>query len=266
MKQIMTDKMLTPREGISVRSGLNSSRRQYEQQHHKDDEHDQVSSNQSEKINELTQPPNLPKKEVTPQELLGRPDNEPEDKSDIDALVSVETPKIGSEGNSSFNNTKKIKFDPEMLKDKLSEESFEPKVDDLKPLNLDTRIKDDPSADKSSSSEPSQLVKGDPSSQSLTRKKSEQHLKDISPGLKRDVDLGDQYNDEKDSTTPQPNKSSILSPFNSDNFFTQNFDDQEMEAAIEQLKNSSGKMVKTDISDTKNNLIDTRDNTKILKV
>lgn len=255
MKQILTDKVMTPREGVSVRSSLNSSRRQYEQKQkevyddsklslHSDNEHDSLSQKHSEKYFK--------------KEIMYDPNN---DKSDIDGLVSVDTPQIISDGNSSFNNTKKIKFDPNLLKEKLSDESDEPKIDKNMPINLDIRLKDK-SSNNSDSSGPSLLHQNDLSGQSLSRKKSEQHLKDLKSKLSSND--GDS-SDLKLTVTPTPQtKPSLINPFNSDNFFTRDFDDQEMEAAIEQLKNSSGKMYNPKIKSEDERLLN--DKTKILKV
>ena len=171
MKQILNDKVLTPREGMSMRSGMNSSRRQYEQRQ-RDEE---IKSSHGDK-NEN----DLIKKKI---DSYVQKDLEIAPETDNEALVSVDTPQIGSEGNSSFNNTKKIKFDPDMLKGNPSNESLEPHVDNNIPINFDIQVKDDPSADKSSSSEPSHLQINDPSTKSLSRKKSEQHLVDIKPSL-----------------------------------------------------------------------------------
>lgn len=253
MKQILNDKVLTPREGMSVRSGMNSSRRQYEQRQREEENKSSRSDKNEEdlinkKIDSLVQK-NL---EVAPE-------------NDNDALVSVDTPQIGSEGNSSFNNTKKIKFDPDMLKESPSHESLEPHIDDNIPINFDIKLNDDPSGDKSSSSEPSHLQINDPSTKSLSRKKSEQHLVDMKPILPENDDNIESV--DKSNVTPTPQiKGSITNPFNSDNFFTQNFDEQEMEAAIEQLKNSSGKMGIGENEDSSNKLHDIKDTTKILKV
>ena len=253
MKQILNDKVLTPREGMSVRSGMNSSRRQYEQRQREEENKSSRSDKNEEdlinkKINSLVQK-NL---EIAPE-------------NDNDALVSVDTPQIGSEGNSSFNNTKKIKFDPDMLKESPSHESLEPHIDDNIPINFDIKLNDDPSGDKSSSSEPSHLQINDPSTKSLSRKKSEQHLVEMKPILPENDDNIESV--DKSNVTPTPQiKGSITNPFNSDNFFTQNFDEQEMEAAIEQLKNSSGKMGIGENEDSSNKLHDIKDTTKILKV
>ena len=253
MKQILNDKVLTPREGMSMRSGMNSSRRQYEQRQ-RDEE---IKSSQSDK-NEN----DLIKMKI---DSYVQKDFEIAPETDNEALVSVDTPRIGSEGNSSFNNTKKIKFDPNMLKENPSNESLEPHIDDNIPINFDIKVKDDPSADKSSSSEPSLLRIDDPSTKSLSRKKSEQHLVDIKPSLPENNDNIDLV--AKSNVTPiLQTKSSITNPFNSDNFFTQNFDEQEMEAAIEQLKNSSGKMGIGENEDSHKLLHDVKDTTKILKV
>lgn len=120
-----------------------------------------------------------------------------------------------------------------------SSDSDEPGAHEAVPINFEVKIKDDPSADKSDSSEPK--APADPkdvNTQSLSRKKSEQRLTEISSKFPPKTDS----NTKSTATPTLQTKPALISPFNSDNFFTHNFDEQEMEAAIEQLKNSSGKM------------------------
>jgi hypothetical protein len=102
----------------------------------------------------------------------------------------------------------------------------------------------------------------DLSLQSLSRKKSEQRLSEIHrklPGKLEEQKI-------KSTLTPPPQaKPDVISPFNTDNFFTQNFDDQEMEEAIEKLKNTSGKLGLPDTSEEnrgKNLLIDSKEKNK----
>jgi hypothetical protein len=236
MKQIFAEKIMTPREGISVRSGMNSSRRQYELKHKDEDIENKTESVKSEK--------QLPFLGLNSKDNQIDQKNELDDRSDIDALVSVETPQIGSEGNSSFNNTKKIKFDPNILKDKPDSDSFEPNI--CQPISLKIHASDSSSNKNSSSSihsEPEKLS----NPQSLSRKKSEHHLKEIISHFPSN-ELRSKIPKEKSPIPSQP-KSTNLNPFNSDNFFTQNFDDQEMEEAIMNLKNTSGKMTAEDEKD-----------------
>lgn len=259
LKQMLSDKVMTPREGMSVRSGLNSSRKQYElMQRHNKSEHEgseycdfDRSSIQSDKIVEFDKfdkkyYEDLNHKEIDQfidrfanKEIEYEPKNNA-DRSDIEGMLSVDTPKIGSDQNSSFNGVKRVQLGPLTPQGDSSSDTEEPAADKNEPKNFEVKIKDDPSADKSDSSEPLNINdQKDISSLSLSRKKSEQRLTDLNSkfGSKSEESKG------KPTITPPPQtKQSLINPFNSDHFFTHNFDDQEMDAAIEQLKNSSGKM------------------------
>lgn len=259
LKQILSEKVMTPREGMSVRSGLNSSRKQYElMQKYNKSEHEgseycdyDRSSIQSDKMVEFDKfdkkyLEDLNHKEIDQYidrfankeiEIIHKNNG---DKSDLDAMLSVDTPKIGSDQNSSFNGVKRVQLGPLTPQGDSSSDTEELTADKNIPINFEVKIKDDPSADKSDSSEPLNLNdQKDQNLLSLSRKKSEQRLTDLNSKFaqKPEESKG------KPTITPPPQtKPSLLNPFNSDHFFTHNFDEQEMDAAIEQLKNSSGKM------------------------
>ena len=123
--------------------------------------------------------------------------------------------------------------------DSLSD-SDESTIEKNKPINLDIKIEGDPLMRKGDYSDSVGLQEEkDQTLQSLSRKKSEQRLSEIHrklPGKPEEQKI-------KSTITPTPQaKPNLINPFNTDNFFTQNFDDQEMEEAIEKLKNTSGKL------------------------
>ena len=258
-KQILSEKVMTPREGISVRSGLNSSRKQYElMQKYNKSEHEgseycdyDRSSIQSDKIVEFEKFEKKNIEELNHREIdrfIDQFANKEIDltfknnteKSDLEAMLSVDTPKMDSEINSSFNGIKRVQLGPLTPQGDSSSDSEEPTADKNVPMNFAIKIKDDPSVENSDSSEPQNIQnQKDVNPLSLSRKKSEQRLTELNSKFSAKVE----DTKAKSTITPTPQtKPGILNPFNSDNFFTQNFDDQEMEAAIEQLKNSSGKM------------------------
>lgn len=249
LKQIMSDKVMTPREGHSVRSNMNSARRKFEQSQ-KNELSEQDSDNLSSKTQDLINNTDLDKRlqQVTdPQNLDNliekfgnkeleidikdniKPENE---KSDLDALCSVETLKIDSSKNSDFNTSNKIVLGPPKAEGDTSEDSVEPVFDKNKPRKLDSNTKDNLVIQDTTP-----VIDFQRSNQSLSRKKSEQRLSDTDPKLTSD---GHKL---KSTTTPTPKvQPSKNNAFNSDKFFTQDFDDQEMDEAIEKLKSSSGKM------------------------
>ena len=259
LKQILSDKVMTPREGMSVRSGMNSSRKQYElMQRINKSEHDgsdycdyDRSSIQSDKIVEFDKFEKKHIEDINHKEIdqfidqygnkeIDLTNKNLVDKSDLDGMMSVDTPKIGSDHNSSFNGVKRVQLGPLTPQGDSSSDTEEPTADKNIPVNFEIKIKDDPSADKSDSSEPLNINdQKDTNPLSLSRKKSEQRLTELNSKFSTKTE----ENKSKSTITPTPQtKPGMLNPFNSDNFFTQNFDEQEMEAAIEQLKNSSGKM------------------------
>lgn len=250
-KQMMTEKVATPREGLSVRSGMNSERRKYEKKHkhnYSDNESDHYDFDKSSSHSrDLTQnheyPPrianDLDQKDIDDmiekfgnKEIdLTRQNKNNLEKSDNEGLISVETPKIASDDNSAFDMTNKVFLGPQNTEGDSSQDSKDDILKDKRPISLDVNTKN-VSAD---SKEDDKLEVG---VHSLSRKKSEHRLTEIETKLPKDL-----TNKIKSTITPTPqSKPNILNQFNSDHFFTQNFDDQEMEAAIEQLKNSSGKM------------------------
>lgn len=255
---MMSEKVGTPRDNQSVRSGMNSSRRKYEQiqKYNSSDKdgseyNDNISPTHSKDLD--TKSIKKPIEDMDQKEIddmldkfanreidMTKGDKTENDKSDLDVMCSVDTPQADSDHASSFNQTQNVVIGPKESEGDSSSETEEPFVDNNKPINFDIRIKDYPSADKSDSSEVDELKnQNDPSNQSLSRKKSEQRLSD----MKSKIPIKSEAKKIKSTITPTPQaKPNLMNPFNSDNFFTQNFDDQEMEAAIEHLKNSSGKM------------------------
>jgi hypothetical protein len=250
-KQMMSDKVATPREGLSVRSGMNSERRRYEkmQKHtysdHESDpyEYDKSSAHSRELTKSQEYPSKFPaeleQKDIDEMiEKFGNKEIDMSrqkmivlDRSDNDVLVSVETPEIADDDNSAFDGNNKMLIGPQYAEGDSSTDSKEDIAINKKPISLEVDLKDG----SSSSKEDQQPDLG---VHSLKRKKSEHRLTEIDSKIQKD-----QINKVKSTVTPTPpSKPSLINPFNSDNFFTQNFDDQEMEAAIEQLKNSSGKM------------------------
>lgn len=250
-KQMMSEKVATPREGLSVRSGMNSERRKYQKKHkqnYSDNESDHYdfdkSSVHSKDLSLNNEYPSRIANDLDQKEIddmiekfgnkeidLTRQNKNGLEKADNEGLMSVETPKIESDDNSAFDMTNKIMLGPQNTEGDSSQDSKDDILKDKRPISLEFNIKSVPS----DSREDQQIDLG---AHSLSRKKSEHRLTEIDTKLPKDPS-----NKVKSTVTPTPiSKPSILNPFNSDNFFTQNFDDQEMEAAIEQLKNSSGKM------------------------
>jgi hypothetical protein len=151
----------------------------------------------------------------------------------MNELISAETPKVDSDKNSDFLEQNEEILGPHKTEGDTSFDSSEPVFDKNRPNKLSDIVVNN--------QKPSDLpLDLDPSSKGLSRKKSEQNL-----NSRDDISLENKLKDLlnppskavniKTTTTP-------TNPFNSDNFFTQNFDDQEMDEAIEKLKNSSGKM------------------------
>jgi hypothetical protein len=252
-KQMISEKVATPREGLSVRSGMNSERRRYEkmQKTYSDHESDPYENDKSSALGrELSKSQEYPfefpaELEKDIDEMIEKFGNKEIDisrqkmivldRSDNDVLVSVETPEIADDDNSAFEVNGKMLIGPQHAEGDSSTDSIEDIAIDKKPISLEVDLEVDLKDDSSSSKEDQQPDLG---VHSLSRKKSEQRLTEIDSKIRKD-----QINKVKSTITPTPlSKPSLINPFNSDNFFTQNFDDQEMEAAIEQLKNSSGKM------------------------
>lgn len=249
LKHILSEKVATPRDGFSIRSGMNSARRRYEQNNREFSDQEAEGDKLSSKTHEPKSSSELEKylkdndKRKNVDEMIEKYGNKEidftkkemheADQFDMNELVSAETPKVDSDKNSDFLEQNKVMLGPQIAEGDSSRESSEPIFDKNRSIKLSKLI----AKDKDSSDLPSDF---DPNLKGLSRKKSEQNLKsrDEIPSEKKLKDLLNPPSKEagaKTTTTP-------TNPFNSDNFFTQNFDDQEMEEAIEKLKNSSGKM------------------------
>lgn len=255
LKQMMSDKVTTPREGHSMRSGMNSSRRRFERQSkqaksEKDDsEHQERLSSTNSKDYEHTYDIEKRKssQEYNEKELdrmLEKHANKEidltkGDRSDLDVMVSVDTPKADSQLDSSLIDTQKIMLGPKETEgDSSSDSGINDNFKD-KPINIECQIKDISSDAKDLNEQEESKEDSEINPQSLSRKKSEQRLSD----LKHKFPLKHEDPKAKSTTTPTPHtKSSLTNPFNSNKFFTDGFDDQPMDVAIEHLVNSSGKM------------------------
>lgn len=158
LKQIINDKVTTPREGISVRSGLNSERKRYEQQQKLSNSEHEKSSSQSRETSQSNEfpsyiPGNLDDKEINQMvdkfgnkeiDLIQKKGQE-ENKSDSEDMISVDTPIVPSDDqNSSSNNAENIILDPKNTGEDSSHDSKEAVIHSNKPISFEIRTNEDP--------------------------------------------------------------------------------------------------------------------------
>lgn len=276
LKQIISEKVMTPREGMSVRSGLNSSRRNFE--HNKafvwdSDEEEKLQSKSYRAVNESLS--GKAAKELHPQGLedamekyarkeIDLTQKVEQEKSDNEILCSVETPKPGTHTEESFNDTGKVILGPNGAEGDSSATSIEPEHNKHIPVNINVELEAEHPSKGDEPKKPQKVEDlEDLASQSLSRKKSEQKLSDLHPK----ITVGKDTHKIKSTTTPTPQtKPNLTSPLNTEDFFTKNFDDvQEMEDAVKHAKVTSGKMFEKRTSEERDSVdvvIDAQDQEK----
>jgi hypothetical protein len=176
LNQILSEKVGTPRDGLSVRSGLNSARRKFEEMNKEEDDGEMDNGlgdeERKSKSDDLIKKPILKNKMFVP--CGNQRDGKIDGNDEFDLTGSVETPQIGSDPNSSLENTKN---NLEGLFPKLNHD------DNSKEPKIKHEDEEENQSHHSSEQESTPVDDQDLITQSLSRKKSEQRLSELNSKL-----------------------------------------------------------------------------------
>lgn len=145
LKQIINIKVTTPRESVSVRSGLNSERKRYEQQQKLINSEQEKSSSQSRERSQNNDSHSGVHENIEMVNQLGRKETDltqkkgkEENKSETDDMISVDTPVVFSDGqNSSSNNAENTILIPKNLEESSFHDSNEAIIQSNKPISFE---------------------------------------------------------------------------------------------------------------------------------